>query len=199
MKGKSLIHKNWEEAFYWEGCPLCFLVQKSIRSYMENFLYESVNDFAIRKMIREKGGFCEDHFLQLTTYRDLLGISIIVEDLIKNFVIPNLKKKEIPKLKSCLFCEKEEEYENTYILSLDEIFKNQETFNLWKDKAHDFCIPHKEKIKKILPELYKKIEPFLSNKEKKYPDYYYKSFYWDKDYSEIFLKKIRLIESKKLK
>lgn len=199
MKKKNLLHKNWEEAFYWEGCPLCFLVQKSIRGYMENFLYESINDPSIRRIIREKGGFCEIHFLQLTTFRDLLGISIILEDLIKNFILPNLIKKEVPKVKSCIFCEKEEEYEKMYILSLNDILKDQETFQLWKDYAYDFCKPHKEKIKSLSSELYKKIEPFENAKKRKYPEYYYKSFYWDKDYSELFLKKLRIMEFKRLK
>ncbi|MGC8813932.1 DUF6062 family protein [Dictyoglomus sp.] len=199
MKGKSLIHKNWEEAFHWEGCPLCYLVQKALRSYMENFLYENVNDVLLRKSIREKGGFCENHHLQLLTFRDFLGISIIYEDIIKNFIIPSLKNKEIPETKSCIFCEKEEEYEKLYIQSLSEVLKNQETFNLWKEIAYDFCQPHKEKIKTISPDTYKRIEPYLSHKKRKYPEYFYESFSWDKDYSELFLKKLRILELKKPK
>jgi len=197
MNRKSLINKDWEEAFYWEGCPLCYLTQKALRNYMENFLYENVNDVSLRKEIREKGGFCENHHLQLLTFRDLLGVSIVYEDIIKNYIIPSLKKGEVPKIKSCIFCEKEEEYEKLYIQGLSEVLKNQESFNLWKEIAYDFCNPHKEKIKILSPETYRKIEPYLSEKRRKYPEYFYKSFPWDKDYSEIFLKKLRILESKK--
>jgi hypothetical protein len=196
---KSLLHLSWETAFFWEGCPLCFLVQKSLRSYMENILYESVNDPSLRKEIREKGGFCEEHSLQLFSFNDLLGISIIYEDIIKNYTLPNLRKKIIANNISCIFCEKEKEYERLYILALEEVLRNKDSFELWKENAYDFCQLHKELIKNTAPNLYKKIEPFLNTKKRKYPEYIYKAFPWDRDFAELFLKKLQMMRYNKIK
>ncbi len=188
---KNFAHIAWEEAFLWEGCPLCFLINKTLWKTEDNFLYELVNDPKTRERIRKGNGFCPEHAIQLLNFKDTLGISIIFEDLIKNVIVPSLLKKNLPEGINCIFCEKEKEILNLYLSTLPDIFIDEESSLLWKEKAYSFCLPHWEIIKKKLPEnLLKFIE--AKDKKKKYPEYLFGSPLWDKDYSILFLKKIRI-------
>ncbi|MCX7845715.1 MAG: DUF6062 family protein [Dictyoglomaceae bacterium] len=187
--GKNFAHIAWEEAFFWEGCPLCFLINKNLWKMEDNFLYELVNDPQIRERIRKGNGFCQEHALQLLNFKDTLGISIIFEDLIKNIVIPSLLKKNLPEETNCFLCEKEEDLLNLYLSTLPNVLMDEKSFILWKEVAYSFCLPHLEIIKKKLPEnIVKLIES--QEKRKKYPEYYYGSPLWDRDHSMLFLKKI---------
>ncbi len=197
-KKKDLLYIAWKESFLWEGCPLCFLIEKSIRNSVEHFLYENINDPKLREIIRKNNGLCERHFLQLLSFQDLLGTSILLEDLTKNVILPSLKSSAIPQIKQCIFCEKEREYENLHISKLEEILEDPEDFKFWKEKAYSFCIPHMEKIKNSIHQnLWEKMEPILSDKPKKYPEYLYGTFHWKQNHAEFFLKKIRILDSKK--
>jgi hypothetical protein len=68
------------------GCPLCRLRHDSERRYLFGFLWENVNDGAIRKHLVRALGFCPDHAWQLqeieqTRWNDGLGTAIVYEDL----------------------------------------------------------------------------------------------------------------------
>ncbi|MEN2983418.1 MAG: DUF6062 family protein [Dictyoglomaceae bacterium] len=192
-QGKNFTHIAWEEAFLWEGCPLCFLINKSLWKIEDNFLYELVNDPQIREKIRKGNGFCAEHTVQLLNFKDSLGISIILDDLIRNVIIPSLSKKTLPEKINCFICEKEEEILNIYLSVLPELLTNEKSFNLWRKFAYSFCFPHLEIIRKKLPDnIVKIIES--QDKKKKYPEYLYGSPLWDRDYSMLFLKKIRMRE-----
>lgn len=193
--GKSFAHISWEEAFYWEGCPLCFLVNKSLWKMEDNFLYELVNDPQIREKIRKNNGLCAHHTLQLINFKDTLGISIIFEDLIKTVIIPSILKKNLPEKIKCILCEKEEEILNLYLSALPDVLMDKKGGLLWKELAYSFCLPHLEIIKEKLPNNIVEIIK-SQDKKRKYPEYLYGSPLWDKDYSVLFLKKIRMGERK---
>ncbi|MGB9857363.1 MAG: DUF6062 family protein [Dictyoglomaceae bacterium] len=193
--GKNFAHIAWEEAFLWEGCPLCFLVNKSLWKIEDNFLYEMVNDPQLREKIKENNGFCPEHTLQLLNFNDTLGISIIFEDIIKNVIIPLLRKKILPEKINCIFCEKEREILELYISILPDVLRTEKGFLLWKEKAYSFCFPHLEIIKEKVPkDIWEIIEKENTIKKKRYPEYLYGSPLWNKDYSILFLKKLRLQE-----
>jgi len=194
-KGKDFCIIDWEDAFYWEGCPLCFLLNKALWRIEDNFLYELVNDTKIRDEIRKNGSFCERHTLQLLNFKDTFGLAIVFKDIIENFIIPNILKGNIVSSINCFFCKKEMEILDLYISSIPKIFEDKELTLLWREKSYAFCIPHLNILRDKLPShIWKEIKEENEKKKKKYPEYIYSSPLWDKDYSELFLKKIRIKE-----
>ena len=41
---KHTAYFNLVDAFRKEGCPICYLIKKSVHQSMDTFLYENVND-----------------------------------------------------------------------------------------------------------------------------------------------------------
>ncbi|HTR82453.1 MAG TPA: DUF6062 family protein [Bacteroidota bacterium] len=65
-----------------KGCPVCILSRQGVRRYVDNLLYENVNDPATRKMLRSSLGFCFVHSQLLLQAGDALGVSILYADII---------------------------------------------------------------------------------------------------------------------
>jgi hypothetical protein len=77
------------------GCPLCRLQREAEARYLENLLWENVNDPATREQWAAGLGFCARHAWQLQRlearrYGDGLGNAILYEDLLQR-VIPVLE------------------------------------------------------------------------------------------------------------
>lgn len=72
------------EACAQPGCPVCRLVQDSVKRYLENLFYENVNDSTIRHHLRNSLGFCNEHAWLLLNSRigDALGMAIIYHDVL---------------------------------------------------------------------------------------------------------------------
>ncbi len=92
-KGSKNISKSFQElieAFEKEGCPICRVIDFSTDNYFESILYEFVNDPKVRKDLRESLGYCPSHSEQLKKIVEKsyhkLGASIIIEDIIKEFI-----------------------------------------------------------------------------------------------------------------
>jgi len=66
------------------GCPICFLGQKAVKSYLDIILFESVNDPGIRDELRLSWGYCYQHAWLLPTIGvgNLPGIAVIYQDLL---------------------------------------------------------------------------------------------------------------------
>ncbi len=79
---RHTLYYNLHDAFAENGCPICRLCTKAVDRYLEHLLYESVNDFDVRRNIRQSQGFCRKHAWQLLQRGDLLGIAIIHQDII---------------------------------------------------------------------------------------------------------------------
>ncbi len=72
------------------GCPICRLSLKATRRYINNLMYEHVNDPKVRENLRKSQGFCNEHAWWLSKdYVDSLGIAIIHHDIIGN-VLKNI-------------------------------------------------------------------------------------------------------------
>jgi len=67
------------------GCPVCRLSARSVKRYLENLFYESVNDPGTRDNLLKSLGFCSEHvnLLLNTRIADGLGASIIYENIVK--------------------------------------------------------------------------------------------------------------------
>jgi len=158
---KHTPYFNLVDAFKEEGCPICYLMKKSVHQSMDTFLYENVNDPGMRKDIRSTFGFCNKHAWQLRQFGDGFGLSIIYQDLIGIFLErinvidddiaaeKSIKKtlntadvRRFRKIKdNCDFCKKEKEVEEHYVHELLENFHEPE---LQVEFTTDFglCLPH---------------------------------------------------------
>jgi hypothetical protein len=149
---KHTPYYNLLDAIKEKGCPICFLVVKNTHKFMDDFLYESVNDPGLRKEIRESYGFCNRHAWQLQKFGDGFGVSIVYKDLaqlidkklgkINNLpaLIKDLNKSR--KLKNnCMFCKQERDVENRYASVFIENFMDPELKHHYKN-SFGFCIPH---------------------------------------------------------
>lgn len=83
------------EACNQPGCPVCRMVEHSNERYLDNLLYENVNDGELRNHLRHSLGFCNRHAWQLLEFGDVLGISIIYHDILGN-VLKNLPEGALP-------------------------------------------------------------------------------------------------------
>ncbi|WP_322800808.1 DUF6062 family protein [Thermoflexus sp.] len=86
---------NLKHAMRQPGCPLCRLQREAEARYLENLLWENVNDPATREQWAAGLGFCGRHAWQLQRlearrYGDGLGNAILYEDLLQR-VIPVLE------------------------------------------------------------------------------------------------------------
>jgi len=158
---KHTTYFNLVDAFKEEGCPICYLIKKSIHQSMDAFLYENVNNPEIRKYIRSTLGFCNKHAWQLRQFGDGFGLSIIYQDLIgilleKLAAIGNnaATEKSIKKMlkvsdirlfkkinENCDFCKKAREVEERNIVEFLEDFYEAE-LHVAFTVGFGLCLPH---------------------------------------------------------
>jgi hypothetical protein len=110
MNNKPEKHLNFfklTEAFHKSGCPVCSRNEEFASSYIENLLYESVNDAVVRKILRESFGFCKDHAQILLRLGDSLGTAIIYNDLLNNFdeILDKTDYNKFYQRKTCPVCD----------------------------------------------------------------------------------------------
>ena len=154
MNTKHTTYFNLLEALK-EGCPICFLVKKTIHKSMDGFLYESVNDPGVREDIKASLGFCNRHAWQMQKLGDGFGQAIVYSDLM-NIVLKQLKEideaasfKELLKRINpgvatrgiCIFCKQEKDVEERYISVFWESFDDPEFSFHYKD-SFGLCLSH---------------------------------------------------------
>lgn len=70
------------EALSQPGCPVCRLVERDTGRYLDNLLWENVNDPGMRREIRRALGFCREHSRMLVSRPGAsLGLAIIARDV----------------------------------------------------------------------------------------------------------------------
>lgn len=79
---RGLAYYKLLEALKEPGCPICRLGRANVEAYLENLLYENVNDPGVRENILAARGFCSFHAYQLVKIGDALGLGIIYNDLV---------------------------------------------------------------------------------------------------------------------
>lgn len=82
---------NLKHAMREPGCPLCRLQREAEKRYLDNLLWENVNDPATREQWAAGLGFCPRHAWQLQRlearrYGDGLGNAILYEDLLQRVI-----------------------------------------------------------------------------------------------------------------
>jgi hypothetical protein len=82
---RSRAYFELRDAFREEGCPICRLLLKWTRAYLDSLLYEYVNDPGVRLQLSRSQGFCNWHAWMTTTIANSpSGIAIIYEHLLSD-------------------------------------------------------------------------------------------------------------------
>jgi len=154
MSTKHTTYFNLLEALK-EGCPICLLVKKTTHKFMDDFLYEGVNDPGIRQEIKASQGFCNRHAWQLQKFGDGFSQAIVYSDLM-NILLKQLEEtdesisaKEMLKRinpgtdtkQICMFCKQEKESEERYVSVFWDNFDDPE-FSFHYKNYFGLCLPH---------------------------------------------------------
>ncbi|NIA07094.1 MAG: hypothetical protein GWP14_05585 [Actinobacteria bacterium] len=67
-------------------CILCDLEFSNIRRYLDNLLYEKVNDVGVRRDLSRSRGYCRRHAHMLLEFADGLGSAILYRDQVQLFL-----------------------------------------------------------------------------------------------------------------
>ncbi|MFN3284711.1 MAG: DUF6062 family protein [bacterium] len=79
----DLVFARVREALTSGGCPVCRLATHAVQRFLDNFLYERVNDPKTREEVRASWGFCPHHAWALPAQRNpVLGVAIVYRDLV---------------------------------------------------------------------------------------------------------------------
>ncbi len=84
MHAKSSAYYELIEAMSHPGCPICQMVDRAVRQYVDAFFYENINNIARRAEIREARGYCSVHGALLAGHARALGTAIIQHDVIND-------------------------------------------------------------------------------------------------------------------
>lgn len=68
------------------GCPLCELERAAVRQYLDNVLYEFVNDPGVRASLAKSKGYCHRHAHILASLHKGSGVAILYEDQLAAYV-----------------------------------------------------------------------------------------------------------------
>jgi hypothetical protein len=124
-----------------EGCPICLVVDRNTERLIDALLYERVNDPLTRRRLRQSLGFCNRHAWQVRASGDVLGQTIVYEDLMTT-IADRLKARECPKpSRICPVCEEEQKVERLCIVTLLQHFRDSEFQRLYQDSS-GVCLPH---------------------------------------------------------
>jgi len=80
----DLVFARVREELRAGGCAVCRLAAYTERRFLDNLLYERVNDPHTREDLRSSWGFCPRHAWMLPAHRSpVLGVAILYQDLLQ--------------------------------------------------------------------------------------------------------------------
>src|SRR5688572_25834518 len=65
------------------ACPICAQTHKSLRGFLDTYLYEGVNDDTNWNRLSAAGGWCARHSRQLESFSDGLAVALFYRHLIR--------------------------------------------------------------------------------------------------------------------
>lgn len=71
------------EALHNEGCPVCWLADRTVRRHLRTYCEENVTDVGARKKLRKANGYCNRHAHKLLEELDTLAVAITYADILK--------------------------------------------------------------------------------------------------------------------
>jgi hypothetical protein len=81
---KITVYHDLIAAMAQGGCPVCQLVDRGVRQYVDVFFYENITNVQRRAEIREARGYCSVHGSMLIGHSRMLGTAIIQHDIIND-------------------------------------------------------------------------------------------------------------------
>ncbi len=144
---KHLGYFKLIESFNKNDCPVCKRNTDAAFNYVDNLLYENVNDDFVRKELKKNIGFCKEHAELLLKIRDSLGVAIIYNSLLDNFqdILNNGSYKQFLKREDCPVCNLIKTQTDQSIKTLLTYFYDQE-FREQFEKTNGLCANHLVKL-----------------------------------------------------
>lgn len=84
MHAKSSVYHELIAAMAHPGCPVCQMVDRAVRQYVDMFFYENITNVERRAEIRAARGYCSVHGALLAGRSHMLGTAIIQHDVIND-------------------------------------------------------------------------------------------------------------------
>lgn len=81
---KITVYHDLIAAMAQPGCPVCQLVDRGVRQYVDVFFYENITNVQRRAEIRAARGYCSVHGSMLIGHSRMLGTAIIQHDIIND-------------------------------------------------------------------------------------------------------------------
>ncbi len=123
------------------GCPICHLVTRRTARWIDTLLYERVNDLGTREQLRRSLGFCNRHAWLVRSAGDVLGQTIIYEDLMKMVRILLEAGRQPVSGKDCALCAEEAEAERQGVEEFVAHFRD-EALQVRYQESPGLCLPH---------------------------------------------------------
>ncbi|TVP96638.1 MAG: hypothetical protein EA374_00890 [Acholeplasmatales bacterium] len=112
----TALQQELMDALHGHTCPLCAVIERSLKTQIGHILYESVNDGILRSRYIEKDGFCHRHGKLMRAVGDPLAHAILYGHLLKMRLSSWQKPRPKPLKQGCLLCVRETEIE-THVIS----------------------------------------------------------------------------------
>lgn len=144
---KHLGYFKLIEAFNREDCPVCKRNAEVSYNYIDNLLYENVNDDLVRQELKKNIGFCKEHTQLLLKIRDSLGIAIIYNRLLEDFleILNTGSFKKFLERQNCPVCSLIENQTDQSIKTFLTYFDDQE-FREKFEETNGLCSYHLIKL-----------------------------------------------------
>ena len=150
MPRKHIAYYKVLEALDSPGCPICSLVNQSVRRRMDSMLYEQVNDPGTRRKLIESRGFCRQHSSLLLELGHPLGVAIIYRDIVDSVSAELASGRSRRNLAKCPACTWAEHDEQQYLSTLADHFADPDLSPRILG-SRDLCLPHLKKLLEMLP------------------------------------------------
>jgi hypothetical protein len=140
---KSTTYFELLEACQQDECPICFLLSKGARQYLDNLLFENVNDPGVRMHLRLSLGFCPNHAEMLSSIGDAFGVAIIYKDLLERILAALDEKKfhDLQPRTECPVCVRRNEHESIYSQVIVSHVRETEFLQALRGSC-GFCLNH---------------------------------------------------------
>lgn len=148
MNRRTNTYYELLDAMKEKGCPVCLLLEAYTDRYIDNLLYESVNDTNLRAKLVSSGGFCKEHSKKLLRFGYkgyALGISIIYKDLVNAYYNTLNTQGTLSSSRKCLICEVLEDVESRILEELIKNIKDYEFYQVYKG-SDGLCMFHLSKV-----------------------------------------------------
>ena len=112
----TVFYDVWDALGIPDDCPICFLHRRHAHKFMDDLLYENVNNPVLREHLRESLGFCDEGRALAEELHDGQGLSILLASLAHNVALRlrGLKPQLTPE-RPCPLAESTGEAEARYL------------------------------------------------------------------------------------